>query len=186
MLTIRVHGQERLQAVAARLADEPEKIRHDLRNALNAAGRPAVEDVRRAVRTADIHGFKRPFRWTRDPNTGKAKRRKMRRFVEIIPQSPVRPAIARAVELDIATAGDPRVEIKVVESRVPPRIRKLVKYIAGAAQRWRHPVMGDRDVWVGQHAPNVWWPTLRRHLPMFRRNVSRAIDRAAQRIERQG
>jgi hypothetical protein len=65
---------------------------------------------------------------------------------------------------------------------VPLRARRIVKFIVGDSTRWRHPIMG-RSQWASQNAPNVWWKTLKPHLPRFRRTVDVAVADTARQLE---
>lgn len=184
MIRLTVHGEEELDRIAGRLVRARGNVRAELAQGLRRAAKPAVEDLKRAIRTADVHGKKKPYRF-RVVN-GETKRKKIRRFTgRGVDTFPLRAPMARAVEAQISTGSDnPRVRIAMRTGSIPPRIRRVVKYVVGEAKRWRHPVMGNREVWVSQNAPNVWEPVARRHLDDFRREVDSAIDRAARRIER--
>jgi hypothetical protein len=57
----------------------------------------------------------------------------------------------------------------------------LFPYWIGQKDRLRHPVMGNRAVWVGQRLPDVW-SQIRRREHTFRRAAVRAVDKAADTI----
>lgn len=173
MIEVRLRGEEALQRMSERLRRSPGILRRELTEALRAAARPAVLDLKREIETADV-GVVRVS----------AKRRGT--FTKTIPAvAPLRRSIARAVESDISTSGgDPRVRIWVREASIPIRIRRTVKFIVGNEKRWRHPVMGNRRVWVERRTPNVWQRVIPQHLRRFRREVDDAVAETARRIER--
>lgn len=60
--------------------------------------------------------------------------------------------------------------------------------VARAANRGliRHPVFGNRDVWVDQHVPAGWFDdTMRAGAPVVRPELEAAIDRMAEKIVRE-
>lgn len=168
MSTFRFRGQQDLAQISQALRRVHGNARRELTQSLRAAADPAVQDLRRAVRGADVSGRRagggRPFR-ARVPSRG------------------LRGPIARAVRADVSTsASGARVVIEVREGAVPPRARQLIKYVVGDAKRWRHPIMGRRSRWASQNAPNVGWKTLRPHLPRFNRAVQSAVTRTEQQL----
>jgi len=174
--SIRFRGREDLPRVAAALDHAPNNLRRELVVALKAAARPAVRDVKAAIRAADVAGRR----------TGRG-----RPFRAAIPSRGLRAPMARAVDSQVSTlSSGARVDIVLKEERVPPRIRRVVKFVVGDAHRWRHPIMGkNRDgSWRGaasQNAPNVWWKTLRPHIPDFNREVARAVQRTEEQLRRE-
>jgi hypothetical protein len=63
----------------------------------------------------------------------------------------LRPLLKRAVKMQVKTSGK-QVGARVIVSgkRMPDRMKKLPQYYEGFAPRWRHPVFGNKDVWVDQ------------------------------------
>jgi len=169
--SIRFRGREDLPRVAAALDHAPNNLRRELVVALKAAARPAVRDLKAAIRAADVAGRR----------TGRG-----RPFRAAIPSRGLRAPMARAVDSQVSTlSSGARVDIVLKEERVPPRIRRVVKFVVGDAHRWRHPIMGRRRAWASQNAPNVWWKTLRPHIPDFNREVARAVQRTEEQLRRE-
>lgn len=134
----------------------------ELRQEIRHEARPTVTDLRATVRALPIQGFPKPGRKT--PYTGPSRPKRLRARV------------AAAIEARVYTGHSPGVTIFVRKSRLGAE-RRLPDLMDGSP-RWRHPVMGNRSVWVRQFAPQWWYPTLRRHLPAF----ARAVHDAARRV----
>lgn len=171
MASIRFRGREDVARLAAALDNAPNNLRRELVNGLKAAARPAVRDIKAAIRGADVSGRR----------TGRG-----RPFRASIPSRGLRGPMARAVDSQVSTRGDgARVDIVFKTERVPVRLQRLVKYVVGDSKRWRHPIMGNRRAWATQNAPNVWWRTLRPHIPRFNREVAQAVQRTEERLRQE-
>jgi hypothetical protein len=184
---LRFRGKSDLARVSQAMRRAPGNIRRELKEGLEAAPSPAVRDLKAATRVADVHGERvARSKVRRRRANGKVYESPIRRFVSGTPSLGLRGPMARAIEADISTSGTgARADIRLREGSVPPRIRRLVKYVLGSAKRWRHPVMGRKSRWVGQNAPGVWWPTLKPHLPRFAREVEKATRRAEEQLQRE-
>jgi hypothetical protein len=67
------------------------------------------------------------------------------------------------------------VRIFVDSKKMPADARQMAHAFEGASIR--HPVFGNRQVWVAQPTGGPWFlPTVRRHHPDFVRAVSQIID----------
>jgi hypothetical protein len=168
---MRFRGRNTLDRTAVALRRAPGRLRSELTRGLRDASDPAVKALRRATETADVSGRRTSAK---------------RRFTTPVRSRGLRRPMARAIEADISTsATGARADIRVRDGSVPPRIRRLVKYVLGDSKRWRHPVMGRRSRWASQNAPNVWWRTLRPMLPRYNREVQAATNRTENQLRRE-
>lgn len=169
MISVRVHGEAELARVARRLEQGQPMLQRRLLSGVRAAAEPIDRELRAAIRGADVAGRRTAAR---------------KRFTGRVVSRGLRAPIARAVQTNISVrGGGPRAEIKIDESRVSARIRPVVKYVVGYATRWRHPIMGRTSRWAGQNAPNVWKQVVPRRLGQFNREIGRAVDDVARRLE---
>ncbi len=168
MIEAKVEGAEDLRRVARALrrADRSDLSRQ-LTRAIRTAARPTVDDVRRTVRALPIQGFPYPGR--------------KRAFHGFTPAPhALRESIAESVTTRISVSEDnPRVRFSagsgLGERRTLPKRLDSVK-------GWRHPVMGNRVVWVRQVGKPWFGTTIRGHLGDFRREIGQALERVADQI----
>ena len=93
----------------------------------------------------------------------------------------LRKAMARATKLTVRTTGrDAGVSIRVDGRKMPPGKGALPAYMEGTKPRWRHPVFGNRGVYVEQRSHPYFYRIVR---PYGRRARS-AIDKVARGISR--
>lgn len=172
MTSIEFRGTEQVDALAARLAGAPRRLRDQLRSRMSAAARPAAQDVRREIRSVSMAQTKRWAAKSQRPVGARLGRG----------SSPLRTRIASAVEVHAQANGDGvRVEIELKESQVAAQARWLVPFIVGRKKRLRHPFMGRwRHAVQATGDLDVWWPTIQRHI----RDFARARDAAVADVER--
>jgi hypothetical protein len=167
---LRVRGEQNLHRAAQVLRRAPAQLRREVKQGLERATRPLVNDLKREIRSANVAGRRvggRPFR-------------------DRIPSKGLRGPMARAVESDVTTsATGARADVRLRAQSVPVRVRRVVKFVVGDAQRWRHPIMGRRSRWAGQNAPNVWSKVVRRHMPRYNREVDAAVRLTDDWLERE-
>lgn len=175
MIRIDLRGTEQLDALADRLAQAPRRLREELRKELSAAARPAVQDLRREIRSVSLAQAK-----TWAPKSLRTVGNSLGRG-----SSPLRSPIAAAVDLQTSVSGDGvTVQIQLRETQVPARARWLTPYIVGRKKRLRHPFMGRWRYAVQATGDlNVWWPTLQKHMRRFAEARDTAVARIEQYLE---
>ena len=174
-MLLRFRGGDQLDDLAGRLRNAPRRLQRELRSSLSAAARPAVQDVRREIRSVSM-AQRKTWSGVSPKHTGAGLGRG---------SSPLRSPIARAVEVHAEVRGTgASVQIELKNSQVPARGRWLVPYVTGRKKRLRHPFMGDRTLWVAASGDlDVWWSTLERHMRRFADARDDAVRQTEQFIE---
>lgn len=162
MFRVTVAGQNQLGDLARDLRRAGGNLRPQLTAELRKQTKPIYDAVRQDILHADMRGRRRNPR---------------RRFPDDVGQrGHVKRPTAAGLEWKVSTSvGNPRAEVTFRASKVPPRIRALIPYWLGQKKRLRHPVMGNRKVWVSQSLPDVWAQT-RKLLPAAQKAAQEAID----------
>lgn len=95
----------------------------------------------------------------------------------------LRSVIAAAIQTKISYSGSRQgVRIRVDAARLGNQARNLPERID--AGKWRHPVYGNRNVWVTQTGKPGWFTrTAERNAPAVRAKIQDAMRRALARIE---
>jgi hypothetical protein len=170
-LSADIKGADRLRHVAMLIREAADTtLRRELVAALKAAAEPTVSDLKSAARSVPISGDAYPGRKSRYNGPS-------------VPKN-LRTNIANTIAAKVnATSDGGAVRLRASASKMPPAQRKLITYVDGKG-RWRHPVMGNRRVWVSQHGKEWWWPTARKNLETFRKELFSAIDKVADKIEK--
>jgi hypothetical protein len=134
------------------------QLRQEFTRQVRDVLRPVVQEVKVAYRAAPSQ-------------QGSARRR----------GGSLRGELAKATAMRVrATGKRAGVSIGVAGKRMPSGMRALPRYWEGTKPRWRHPVYGDRDVWVDQAARPTATPIVERHDHL----VVAAVERAAEQIRR--
>jgi hypothetical protein len=168
-MQIRVTGGPELRQLAANLRRASHNVRRELADSLKEPTEAVKRDIKHGIETASLAGRR----------TGH-----LPRFRGVIPSKGVRTPTSRAVEAKVSTsAANPRAEVTLNASHVPERIRALVPYWGGTKKRLRHPIMGRKSRWAGQHLPDVWTGALKPHIKQYRDEASRALGRIRDMIE---
>lgn len=168
MIRVTVHGEGDLIQQARRLVNGPDYLRDNLGRAVRRAARPILRDVKRAIATNPIRGFRTPAkRRYRGPSTPKG----------------LRASIAAVVDLDLNTGSlSPRAQFVVHSGRLGKK--KRLPELIESGKPWRHPIMGKRGRWAGSQGKPWFEVTVRKGLPQFERRLDEACNRTARQIER--
>lgn len=154
-------------------------LRKALRKKITEAGRPVVDDVKAAVRDLPVtsRGGGRKARTTYNvgrATTERAKSSAARRAAGL------RATVASATKLQVTAKG---VRIVIQSSKLPPDQRTLPRHL-DSEKGWRHPVFGDRDVWVHQKGRPYFAVTIKRRAPAFRRAVLEAMEQIRNQLDK--
>ena len=200
LLQIKVDGANKLRVMAdaLRKADR-EDLRKGLDLAIRKASKPTLDAIKEGARNIQTTGFLKPPSRFVDLSTTALTARQQRatqvehvsgltglvhRFTAPIPQHHTREKIAKAVTATVSTAGEnPRVQFKVSEARLPLNLKGMPrKFDSGT--KWRHPVMGNRDVWVDQIGKSWFWPPIKNHIKDFRAAIDAELDIVRAKLEK--
>jgi len=199
LLTIQTKGSNDLRrmADALRKADR-EDLRKGLDRAIRKAAKPTVEAIREGARNIQTTGYPHPpSRFVNLQTTALTARQHratqvehasgltglVHRFTAELPQHHTREKIAKAVTADVSTGrDDPRVSFRVRESRLPKELSGMPRKFDNT-ERWRHPVMGNREVWVAQSGKSWFWPPIKHHIKDFRAAIDAELDIVRQKLE---
>lgn len=88
----------------------------------------------------------------------------------------LRGSLSRATRVEVKTTGrEAGVAIRVDGRKMPAHMKSLPSMVEGK-KRWRHPVFGNRDVWVDQPKQPYFYNVVRAAGPLARRAVGRVLD----------
>jgi hypothetical protein len=151
-VTIRDAGD--LKAVTRQLRGQADgkELRKELTDAIRTVLNPIKTEVQAAYRAGPS-------------GRGKARRR----------GGSLRGALARATRVEVRTTGKlAGARIRVDGRKMPPRLGSIPAMYEGRPRGtpWRHPVFGNRDVWVAQQSH----PTFYRTVEPYEDFAGRAVD----------
>lgn len=148
MIELRGSGELRRIATALRQIDNPE-LKKRFRRELRAAAQPLVPVVKASI-------------WRIPSKTGSGQ---------------LRTEMVRATRVESRTTGrHAGVAIRVDGRKMPPGKRRLPSYMEGSRKPWRHPVFGNREVWVTQKPNPYFYKVVRPAGLAARRAVNRVLD----------
>jgi len=161
-------GDLRAVSRALRQAADGKELRRQLTKQLRGELRPLVADVKAAWRAA--------------PSRGRRGR----------PGPPLRSLLARATRGEVRLTGrEAGVRVRTDGRRMPSGMRALPGLAEGLGHkvdrrpgRWRHPVYGNRDVWVSQRPFPRFYAAVRPDEAAARRGVERAVEAVFSQIAR--
>lgn len=95
----------------------------------------------------------------------------------------LRPALRKATRMEVRTAGKlTGVRVRVDGRRMPSGMGSLPAMHEGV-ERWRHPVFGNRDVWVSQAPRPSFYQTVQRFEPQVQRRMDEIATQIIAKIE---
>jgi hypothetical protein len=154
-----VHAAEKYRQLTRRLRDAG---RGDLQRKLNKGIRREGAAMLRATQVAWLG-----VNVTEAPSAGGGE------------STQLRARTAAATRIQILQSG---IRMSVSGNRVDPRYGKSITRGLDGLGRWRHPVHGNREVWVQQTGQEVFYATARRFEPRFRRGVEQVMEDVAREI----
>lgn len=150
----------------------PKEVRRAMNKSIKEATEPAERELKSAIMNIDSRGRK---------GGGKGQRSSYlqgrSRAGRLPAHTGLRKNIARGVTRKITYRGfSTGIRIRAAGTYLPPEQRTLIGK-TNSGQTFRHPIMGNRDVWVDQSfSPSGWFDrTMKRYGP----EAVRKIDAAA-------
>ena len=185
-VSLQIVGAEELHRTAARLkqVEGGRQVLREMTRSMRATAKPAQQDAQRAVRSLHSAGVRggggqqrRAFTESRARKLTEATKRRAFRGRGL------RTTTASALRTVVRTgARSAVVRIEVNKSRMPRDQRELPGHMDTG--KWRHPVMGNKKVWVTQTAAPPGWfsDTVPRHGPRMRDQAYDVIDDINRRV----
>lgn len=169
MLDLRIKGANDLRHMADLLRKaHREDLGRGLVKAMKRAAEPTLEDLRAAARGIHTTGVRKPG--AKHP------------FVRVMPAKGTRAKIAESITARVSLfAEDPRVQFRTGRG-LPEGLRSMPRRFDEA--EFRHPVMGNRDVWVSQRGDPWFWEPIKNNLSTFRAEIDQALEETRQMLER--
>ncbi|MGW1000480.1 hypothetical protein [Streptomyces sp. NPDC002520] len=131
-------------------AMDDKKVKTKFRRELRKAAQPLVPKVRASIRNI-------PSKRAYSPDG-------------------LRGSLSRATRIEVKTTGrEAGVAIRVDGRKMPGHMKSLPSMVEGK-KRWRHPVFGNREVWVDQPKHPYFYNVVRAAGPLARRAVSKVLD----------
>lgn len=156
---VEIRGTAEFRRVAARLkAAGNGELRRELGKNMRAAAEPVVQAMRSAVMATSSAGVRGGGgQQRREFTVGRARSSSERIRRRAAAGRGLRASVGRTLKTRVSTGGrSAKVEIRSQMKLMPPNQRKLPRHMNTG--KWRHPVMGNRDVWVSQTtAPPGWF-----------------------------
>lgn len=174
-------------------------LRRNLRKTIADAGKPVLDEVKTAVRDLRVTsqavgskhfghndsshgggtGQRRQHRVSKAKATArasleKAQERARRRGAGL------RESVAAATKLQITAKG---VRFVVSSAQLPEGQQSLPRHL-DSAKGWRHPVFGNREVWVAERGGPWFAETLKKRAPEFRATIVDAMEQTKADLEK--
>lgn len=155
---VEIRGTREFRLVAARLrAAGNGELRRELGRNMRAAAEPVITAMRQAVMATDSAGVRGGGgQQRREFTVGRARKSTERIKRRAAAGRGLRATVGRTLRTKMSTgARSTRVEIRSQAKLMPPSQRRLPRHMNTG--KWRHPVMGNREVWVGQTVSPPGW-----------------------------
>ncbi|HEX3778439.1 MAG TPA: hypothetical protein VHX38_02145 [Pseudonocardiaceae bacterium] len=170
-------------------------LRRNLVKAIREAGKPVVQATQDAVRTIPITSegtgaFAGDFRVPTNSRGGGQKQRREHKASKARTENArqralkrggsLREAAARTVKLKVTTRG-----IQIIsDSKAMPQKQQTLPKRLDSPKGWRHPVFGNREVWVTEKGKPWFGATIQKYAPDFRAAVVDAMELTRDAIEK--
>lgn len=185
-ILVSAQGAHDLHKIGRRLQEAGrDDLRKILRKHIRDAGKPVVADLKRAVMGVNVTRSDDPFA-RESARTGVPYRRSTSRWGRR--STGLRMRVAAATGLSQTRKG---VRIRVSEKRFGGREAyslTLPRYLDTEAARkyrhWRHPVYGNREVWVEQRGEPWFFVTIAKHQTRFRNAIADGIAEMERELDR--
>lgn len=180
-VVLSAQGATELHKLGKRLKEAGrDDLRRKMRKHIRQAGKPVVADMKRAVLGVNVTRGDDPYR-RRTEETGIAPRRSTDRWG---PRTTgLRARTGHALGISQTRKG---IRILVSAQRFGDYGLTLPRYLDGSLRnfrRWRHPVFGNREVWVTQHGDPWFFVTFNRHRTRFINAVDDGIKEMLRELE---
>jgi hypothetical protein len=166
-VTIRDAGDLKAINKALKQASDGKEIRKQLGKQLRGQIRPMVASVKAAWLSAPSQGHKTSTRARRG-------------------QPDLRKLLAKATAGQVRFTGkEAGVRVRTDGRKMPDHMKALPGYAEGIRRRpWRHPVFGDREMWVTQPKFPRFYEAVQPNEAAARRQVIEAVDAVFDQIAR--
>lgn len=179
VVSVKVDGHE-LERVVKQLAtlENGKELRKQLNSAMRKATDEVIREEKKAVLGLSSKG-ERTNKQTAIHAANALKRKKeisSRQFFKAVETAGLRQSVANSIQRIIRYQGkDVGVRIRARASKMPAGMSRLPKKMNRG--KWVHPVLGNRNVWVGQRVnPPGWFDqTNRRMFPKIQSQVEAVV-----------
>lgn len=174
-LQFEVTGAQQFAQLARHLKANDRQMKNEMAAAVRKATKPAVNEVKAAILAVESHSY---------GGGRKAREQYAQARGSKTASRGLRAAIARGITartaMSVKSAG---VRIHVNTTQLPPDQKSLPALMDGG-RTWRHPVFGNREVWVTQQAAPWFYVTLYKLRDPVAQELLLVVDRFMARISK--
>lgn len=181
-MDVEIRPGAEFEQLARKLRGAPAEIRKEMNAAVKSSTAPAEAELKRAVMNIESKGVygggsgQRSRHATIRSKTGK----------KPLPQhTGLRRNISKGITRKITYSGYRiGVRIRADGKYLPPDQQVLIKR-TNDGKEFRHPVMGNREAWVGQKfSPGHWFDdTMKKHVNRIQKDIAAAATRALEKLQ---